>query len=101
MASELSAGPRKVCFRITIVLSEYVRDPKTRPEQDREHDQNNDDQYDTLSPCKIMTEVGDTNHQLFSSLSVGLNTKLNTKMATKINIVTVIRGLELLSERVF
>ena len=26
-----------------------------------------------------MTEVGDTNHQPFSSLSVGLNTKLNTK----------------------
>ena len=48
-----------------------------------------------------MTEVGDTNHQLLSSLSVGLDIKLNTRMATKINIVTVIRGLELLSERVF
>ena len=48
-----------------------------------------------------MTEVGDTNHQLLSSLSVGLDTKLNARMATKINIVIVIRGLELLSECVF
>ena len=48
-----------------------------------------------------MTEVGDTNHQLLSSLSVGLDTKLNIRMATKINIVTVIRGLDLLSDRVF
>ena len=47
-----------------------------------------------------MTEVGDTNHQLLSGLSVGLDIKLNTRMATKINIVTVIRGLELLSEGV-